>query len=83
MIVLADSIIYFTEYDVDHNQWIYEDKYLVNKALGTVLTATSDNWLQALPKINPNTPDASQQWILDYNGLDSCLCSRDQINIYF
>ena len=51
-----------------NSQWIYEDMYLMNPATGNVLTFTSEEKLEVLPKINTVTADKSQQWILDYNG---------------
>ena len=53
---------------------MYEDMYLINPVTENVLTFTTEGKLEMLPKIDTETADNSQQWILDYNG--------KQINIY-
>ena len=66
----SDEFVFLVKYfPQDHQlyEWLYEDGYLTNKHSGHVLT-NSDEGIKVLPKLSDETPDASQQWILDYNG---------------
>ena len=62
------KILKYSPHYFIYSQWMYEDMYLINPATGNVLTFTTEGKLEMLPKIDTETADNSQQWILDYNG---------------
>ena len=62
------KILKYSPHYFIYSQWSYEDMYLINPVTGNVLTLTTEGKLEMLPKIDTETADNSQQWILDYNG---------------